>query len=72
MNVRLAALDVVVQVVAKGADQVDGVVAVRLRRVPGKEHKGNVADVVADAGVSLGELARRLAVGEEDLGKKRF
>lgn len=71
MNVRLAALDVIVQVVPKGANQVDRIVTICFRGVSRKEDKGNVANVVAHAGVSFGELSWWLPVGEEYLGIKR-
>ena len=71
VHVRLAALDVVVEVVPEQRDVAD-----RLGRdgrrgeVAGEEHKRDVANIVAVAQSGQpADLERRLAVREQDLGR---
>ena len=60
MDVRLAALEVVVQVVSEQVDQVDGVVPGVGAGVPREQHEGDVADPLAGPGVSVLQSHRRL------------
>ena len=66
MDVGLGALDVVVQVVPEQMNEVDGVVARVFVGVAREQHKGDVADAVADSGVRAFEAPRRIPA-EEDL-----
>ena len=66
MDVRLGALDVVVQVVSEKVDEVDGVVASILVGVTREEDEGDVADLFADASVGTFQTSRGIAA-EEDL-----
>ena len=53
MDVRLAALEMVVQVVSEQVDQVDGVVPSVGAGVPREQHEGDVADPLAGPGVRV-------------------
>ena len=69
MDVRLAALDVVVQVVPEQVDQVDGVLPAGVGGVAREEDERDVADVVAHGRLGLVlQLGGRVAVAVEDLG----
>lgn len=67
VDVGLGTLDVVVQVVPKDVDQVYRVVPCLAVCMPGKKHKGDVADAVADTGVCILQLLGGLPVAEEHL-----
>ena len=68
VDVGLAALDVVVQVVPEQVDQVDGVLPRRRRCVPGEEHERHVPDVVTHCRVRLVLKFRgRVAMAVQDL-----
>ena len=69
MDVGLAALDVVVQVVPEQVDQVDGVLPAGGGGVAWEEDKRDVADVVAHGSLGLVlQLSRGVAMAVEDLG----
>ena len=59
MNVGLAALEVVVQVVPEQVDQVDGVVPGVLVGVAGEQDKGDVANTLASTGICVLQTHRR-------------
>jgi len=67
VDVSLGTLDVIVKIVSERVDQIDGVVSGVIVGVSGEEYERDVADVVADAGLRVLQLHRRLSVREEDL-----
>ena len=60
MDVGLATLEVIVQVVPEQMDQVDGVVPGVGAGVPREQHEGDVADPLAGPGVRVLQAHRRL------------
>jgi len=74
VDVSLGAFDVIMKIITKSVDQIDGIIPRVLVGMSGKQDESDVTDVIANPGVGVLQLHGWFPVREEDLrrGMARF